>query len=71
MYVRFCFSSSKVSLCIIDEKNDKSKALIKTKIKEYMDRTETLKKHLKSEEKGKSAVGANGGSGETGPNGKQ
>ncbi|KAF9527090.1 katanin p60 ATPase domain-containing protein [Crepidotus variabilis] len=53
------------------EKNDKSKALIKTKIKEYMDRTETLKKHLKSEEKGKSAVGANGGSGETGPNGKQ
>jgi hypothetical protein len=30
----------------IDEKNDKSKILIRTKINEYLGRAETLKEHL-------------------------
>ena len=51
-----------------DEKNEKSKLLIKSKISEYMARAETLKKHLNAqqESKGRSAVGVNGGSGGVG-----
>ena len=44
-----------------DEKNDKSKQLIRSKINEYLTRAETLKQHLVAGEKSKkSAVGANG-----------
>ena len=44
-----------------DEKNDKSKQLIRSKINEYLTRAETLKQHLTTGEKSKkSAVGANG-----------
>lgn len=44
------------------EKNERSKALIKSKISEYLQRAETLKEHIQqSEEKrAKKAVGANG-----------
>lgn len=44
-----------------DEKNDKSKQLIRSKINEYLSRAETLKQHLAAGEKSKkNAVGANG-----------
>lgn len=44
-----------------DEKNDKSKQLIRSKIDEYLLRAETLKQHLTTGEKGKkNAVGVNG-----------
>ena len=44
-----------------DEKNDKSKQLIRSKINEYLTRAETLKQHLTTGDKSKkSAVGANG-----------
>lgn len=44
-----------------DEKNDKSKQLIRTKINEYLSRAETLKQHITAGEKSKkSVVGANG-----------
>ncbi|KXN83355.1 Vacuolar protein sorting-associated protein 4 [Leucoagaricus sp. SymC.cos] len=44
------------------EKNDKSKALIRSKVSEYLTRAETLKEHLtnSSEKKTKSAIGVNG-----------
>ena len=57
---------------IADEKNEKSKALIKSKVNEYLGRAEMLKNHLaESEKKGKRAVGVTGGSGAVGPNGKK
>ena len=45
-----------------DEKNDKSKQLIRQKIEEYIARAETLKEHIsQAEDKAaKRAVGANG-----------
>ncbi|KJA21948.1 hypothetical protein HYPSUDRAFT_186857 [Hypholoma sublateritium FD-334 SS-4] len=52
------------------ERNEKSKQLIKAKINEYLGRAETLKEHLMSEKRGKSAVGVNGGGGASGPTGK-
>ncbi|KAH9487275.1 Vacuolar protein sorting-associated protein 4 [Psilocybe cubensis] len=52
------------------EKNDKSKALIKSKINEYLGRAETLKEHLMTDKRGKNAVGVNGSDGSTGPSGK-
>jgi len=52
------------------EKNAKSKELIKGKVVEYLNRAETLKTHLSTETKGRSAVGANGASGAAGPSGK-
>jgi len=58
-------------LFVEDEKNEKSKQLIKSKITEYLNRAETLKRHLASEEKGRSAIGVNGSGGATGPTGKQ
>jgi len=36
-----------------------------------MDRAEALKKHIASEDKGRSAVGVNGSGAATGPAGKQ
>ena len=42
-----------------DEKSDKSKQLIRSKIDEYLGRAETLKSHL--ENKSKSPVGVSGG----------
>ncbi|KAF5382825.1 hypothetical protein D9757_007342 [Collybiopsis confluens] len=55
------------------EKNEKSKALIRVKISEYLSRAEILKEHVAShnEKRGKSAVGVNGGTTGIGPNGKQ
>lgn len=47
----------------IDDKNEKSKALIRSKITEYLTRAETLKEHLKGEKKAKSAVGVSGNGG--------
>jgi len=58
-------------IIVEDEKNEKSKQLIKSKITEYLDRAETLKRHLASEEKGRNAIGVNGSGGATGPTGKQ
>jgi len=45
------------------EKNDKLKELIRNKFTEYLDRAEMLKQHLgnSKDDKGKSAIGANGG----------
>jgi vacuolar protein-sorting-associated protein 4 len=45
-----------------DEKNEKSKLLIRTKINEYLARAETLKGHLSKigEKRARSAIGANG-----------
>jgi len=54
----------------IDERNEKSKLLIKSKIVEYLGRAETLKEHLTTEKRGKSAIGVNGSGGATGPTGK-
>lgn len=50
--------------CLIDEKNDKLKTLIRGKITEYLDRAEKLKEHLNKteEKKARRAVGANGAS---------
>lgn len=42
------------------EKNPKSKAMIRSKTAEYMDRAEKLKNHLAEDRKKPSAVGANG-----------
>lgn len=55
-----------------DEKNDKSKLLIKSKINEYLSRAETLKGHLEKESKGgRNAIGVSGGGGAAGPSGKK
>lgn len=45
-----------------DEKNEKSKTLIKGKFTEYLNRAETLKEYLsnKDDKRAKKAVGANG-----------
>lgn len=53
-----------------DERNEKSKQLIKSKINEYLGRAETLKEHLMTDKRGKRAIGVNGGGGATGPTGK-
>ena len=53
-----------------DEKNEKSKDLIKSKINEYLGRAEILKEHLATERRGRSAIGVNGGDGATGPTGQ-
>ncbi|CAA7267731.1 unnamed protein product [Cyclocybe aegerita] len=53
------------------EKNEKSKQLIRTKIEEYLARAETLKNHLMTEKRGKSAVGVNGSDGATGGKSKE
>jgi hypothetical protein len=53
-----------------DEKNEKSKDLIKSKINEYLGRAEILKEHLGTERRGRNAIGVNGGDGATGPTGQ-
>jgi vacuolar protein-sorting-associated protein 4 len=47
---------------MLDEKNDRSKALIRTKIEEYLNRAEMLKQHIQAQEtkSQKKAIGANG-----------
>lgn len=56
-----------------DEKNEKSKVLIRGKIEEYLTRAETLKKHIQAqEEKGsRKAVSANGSASTVGGKGKE
>jgi vacuolar protein-sorting-associated protein 4 len=55
-----------------DEKNERSKLLIKTKINEYLVRAETLKQHLQNAEpRARSAVGANGAVNGVGSGGKK
>jgi len=46
----------------VDEKNERSKALIRAKIGEYLGRAEQLKEHLSqaSEKRARRAIGANG-----------
>jgi vacuolar protein-sorting-associated protein 4 len=45
----------------VDEKNEKAKLLVRTKIEEYLARAETLKKHLQRDEKNsRKAVSADG-----------
>lgn len=46
----------------IDEKNERSKALIRAKIGEYLGRAEQLKEHLSqvNEKRARRAIGANG-----------
>lgn len=53
------------------EKNDKLKELIRNKFTEYLDRAEMLKEHLAStkDDKGRAAIGANGGEKGVGANG--
>ena len=54
-----------------DEKNDKSKELIKSKINDYLGRAEILKEHLSTtERRGRNAIGVNGGDGAAGPTGQ-
>ena len=55
------------------EKNDKLKELIRNKFNEYLDRAEMLKEHLSSskDDKGKAAIGANGGEKGVGAGGKK
>jgi len=66
----FClFIQSQIS--IQDERSGKSKELLIAKTQEYLQRAEALKRHLTSEEKGKNAIGVNGGGGATGLTGKQ
>jgi len=47
---------------LVDEKNEKSKQLIKSKVAEYIGRAEVLKEHLSNadEKRARKAVGANG-----------
>ena len=58
---------------VTDEKNEKSKALIKTKFTEYLNRAETLKQYLseKGDKRAKKAIGVNGASGGSGGGGKK
>ncbi len=56
-----------------DEKNERSKKLIKSKFNEYLARAEVLKEHMQSKEdkQAKKLVGANGATnGGTGGGGK-
>ena len=55
-----------------DEKNEKSKVLIRVKIDEYLTRAETLKKHIQAQDETRSrrAVSANGSASAVGGKGK-
>lgn len=57
LHIRSAFTSQ------LDEQNNKSKLLIRTKINEYLARAETLKEHLNDAKPAKSAVGLTGGGG--------
>ena len=52
-----------------DEENDKAKEVIKSKLNELLGRAEILKDHLLTEQRGRSAIGVNGGDGAAGPTG--
>lgn len=56
-----------------DEKNERSKTLIKSKFNEYLARAETLKEHITSKEdkRAKKMVGVNGENGGAGGGGKK
>ena len=56
-----------------DEKNERSKKLIKSKFNEYLARAETLKEHIQSKEdkRAKKAVGVNGMNGGAAGGGKR
>ena len=58
---------------VADEKNDKSKLLIRTKINEYLARAETLKEHIQQagEKRARKVVGADGSVNGTGGGGKK
>lgn len=62
-----------ISIKLLDEKNDKLKAMIRNKVTEYLDRAEKLKIHItKGEEKrSRSAIGANGKESGVGGSGKK
>ena len=47
---------------IIDEKNERSKELIRKKFTEYLDRAEKLKDYLSKQQKKKKPIPAGGGS---------
>lgn len=50
-------------LAIKYEKNDRMKQMLRNKVTEYLDRAENLKEYLNAqkEDKGRAAIGANGG----------
>ena len=51
-------------LWIVDEKSEKSKEMVREKVKEYMERAEHLKEYLEKQANRKKPVGAtDGGSG--------
>ena len=56
----------------LDEKNERSKKLIKAKFNEYLERAEILKGHLqnKDDKRAKKAVGVNGMNGGSAGGGK-
>ena len=56
----------------LDEKNERSKKLIKAKFNEYLARAETLKEHLQSKEekRAKKPIGVSGANGGAGGGGK-
>ena len=56
----------------VDEKNERSKKLIKSKFNEYLARAEVLKEHIqgKEDKRAKKLVGANGANSGTGGGGK-
>jgi vacuolar protein-sorting-associated protein 4 len=62
MYVSFKAPEIYVYLDVdVDEKNEKAKVLVRTKIEEYLARAETLKKHLqRDEKKSRKAISADG-----------
>ncbi|KAJ3751258.1 P-loop containing nucleoside triphosphate hydrolase protein [Lentinula detonsa] len=72
-YKQYMNSLDYFMLALKYEKNEKSKLLIRTKINEYLSRTETLKEHItaQNEKRAKSAMGVNGGSTGIGPSGRQ
>jgi vacuolar protein-sorting-associated protein 4 len=62
LFVLIKYPDMLTDLGFADEKNDKSKLLIRTKINEYLARAETLKSHSASagEKRARSAIGADG-----------
>jgi vacuolar protein-sorting-associated protein 4 len=54
------FSGRKWLTCVSDEKNEKSKAIIRQKVMEYIQRAENLKDYLASQKNKKQAVAVGG-----------
>ena len=73
MYVYASDAPRHVLTLTTDEKNEKSKVLIRAKIEEYLTRAETLKKHIQAQEENRSrkVVSANGSSSTVGGKGKE